>query len=529
MVHNIFTGNTDAHARDTDIPDGRLTANRRRRRWRKTDRARAWDRARLSRPSAFADPPQRLSAIADVVPVQRSVMRRRAVHVPYPSVDDGFRAAKHRRTRCLHVVVLDPRISRRRYRGQTWTTGRSRGTNHESRFPGIGAVGVSFPRSGASNRVAHPSPTAPSLPGDRRRGRSVDNPARRCELIRREPTATVGVEAERVVHGLSTVAVPQSQERRWVGGGQRARRATRFRISWDGRAPWSRYPPGTSAGSISPICRQPMSSSHVPASATSRTRPGSAYRPAGGDLPRQPSNHKPRTRPVQHHRRNPFPSLTVVLAHVQQHVRQRPANLRRRPLHHVVEALLQHRAASSERPVHAPREARADALHAVRQPDLAGRLHDQVHVVVVADAQGDEDRTIPGNAFAGAVRHPGAVLAGPTRAGARTAAAGRSEFEGGLFGISAAGLLHWGHRRGTAEVHRIGRCTVYVNSISCERGRCRERAGASDATADGWQRTGTERRSDQVNRAMFRLGRVSVEAVTRVPGVSPGLGFDRHG
>ena len=42
---------------------------------------------------------------------------------------------------------------------------------------------------------------------------------------------------------------------------------------------------------------------------------------------------------------------------------------------------------------------------------------------------------------------------------------GRSEFEGGLFGITAAGLLHWGHRWSTAEVHGIGQCTVYVSSI----------------------------------------------------------------
>ena len=34
---------------------------------------------------------------------------------------------------------------------------------------------------------------------------------------------------------------------------------------------------------------------------------------------------QPRTRPVQHHGRNPLASLPVVLAHVQQHVRQRPA------------------------------------------------------------------------------------------------------------------------------------------------------------------------------------------------------------
>ena len=44
------------------------------------------------------------------------------------------------------------------------------------------------------------------------------------------------------------------------------------------------------------------------------------------------------TRAVQHHRRNPPAALTVVLARVQEDVRQRPANLRRRALQHVVEA-----------------------------------------------------------------------------------------------------------------------------------------------------------------------------------------------
>ena len=42
-------------------------------------------------------------------------------------------------------------------------------------------------------------------------------------------------------------------------------------------------------------------------------------------------------------------------------------------------------------------------------------------------------------------------LRGPTGAGPRAAAAGRSEFEGGLPGISAAWLLHWGHRRGNCR------------------------------------------------------------------------------
>ena len=63
-------------------------------------------------------------------------------------------------------------------------------------------------------------------------------------------------------------------------------------------------------------------------------------------------------------------------------------------------------------------------------------------------------------------RHPGAVLARATRAGPPAAAAGGSEFEGCLPGISAV-PLHCGHRRATAQADKIGRCTVYVSSIPC--------------------------------------------------------------
>ena len=121
------------------------------------------------------------------------------------------------------------------------------------------------------------------------------------------------------------------------------------------------YPPGTSAGSIRPARRQPTRSSYVPASATSRPRTGSAYRPGGGDRPSQPSNPQPRTRPVQDDRRNPPPTLLVVLADVQQNVRQRPAHLGRRPLH-VVVALLQPFSTAPRRPntrFAAPRNDRA--------------------------------------------------------------------------------------------------------------------------------------------------------------------------
>ena len=45
----------------------------------------------------------------------------------------------------------------------------------------------SFSRSGASSGVAHPSPTTPSLLGDRRRGRSMDNPAKRVATPATEP------------------------------------------------------------------------------------------------------------------------------------------------------------------------------------------------------------------------------------------------------------------------------------------------------------------------------------------------------
>ena len=207
---------------------------------------------------------------------------------------------------------------------------------------------------------------------------------------------------------------PKSQERRWVGGGQRARRTTSLSeitsLHFPGMAPWwflSRNrrlvggcPPFAhrsfvTSGTVAVDEAWTTPPSAVPRPRRDRSRAVSIRRhlrrvdqpdtpPADVQQPRPRCRHlagttgiriptrrrrpssptvepKPRTRPVQHHRRNPLASLTVVLAHVQQHVRQRPAHFRRRPLHHVVEALLQHRAASSEHPVHAPREAGADA------------------------------------------------------------------------------------------------------------------------------------------------------------------------
>ena len=207
---------------------------------------------------------------------------------------------------------------------------------------------------------------------------------------------------------------PKSQERRWVGGGQRARRTTSLSeitslhfLGWHrggsfpaigassgvahpsptapsllrGPSPWTkrgqpRQAPCPARDGTGPVPY--LSARHLRRVDQPDTPPADVQQPrprcrhlagtTGIRIPtrrRRPSSPtvepKPRTRPVQHHRRNPLASLTVVLAHVQQHVRQRPAHFRRRPLHHVVEALLQHRAASSEHPVHAPREAGADA------------------------------------------------------------------------------------------------------------------------------------------------------------------------
>ena len=108
------------------------------------------------------------------------------------------------------------------------------------------------------------------------------------------------------------------------------------------RDPARRCGPGTSAGSIRPMRRQPLTSSHVLAGATSHSRPRSAKRPAWRRTTLPAVEPQPRTRPVQHHGRLSPPPLPEVLAHIQQHVRQRPPHLRRRPLHHVVEAVRQH-------------------------------------------------------------------------------------------------------------------------------------------------------------------------------------------
>ena len=86
-------------------------------------------------------------------------------------------------------------------------------------------------------------------------------------------------------------------------------------------------PPGTSAGSTSPIRRQPFDSSHVRGAATSGGRSASAY-PARRRAALLPAvEPQTRTRAVQHHRRHPPATLAVVLARVQEDVRQRPADL----------------------------------------------------------------------------------------------------------------------------------------------------------------------------------------------------------
>ena len=258
------------------------------------------------------------------------------------------------------------------------------------------------------------------------------------------------------------------------------------------RGPAIRPAPPPDRPPFSPICRQPMSSKPRPRCRhLARDGTGIRIAPPAATFRAGPSNHSPAQPMSSSHRRNPLPRC-LALAHDRQRVR--PA---RRPPSPSVEpkwwnSLLQHRTGGTSgsrtalrgrvlrrsastvrqrrRPPSGVRSSRGgvvllqhrepgvrtsgsrtarsgvpDALHAF-EARPCGRLQLQVHVV--ADAQRDQDRTIPGNAFAAAVRHPGAVLAGPTRTGPRAAAAGRSEFEGGLFGISAAGLLHWGSPEG---------------------------------------------------------------------------------
>ena len=193
------------------------------------------------------------------------------------------------------------------------------------------------------------------------------------------------------------------------------------------------------------------------------------------------------TRPVQHHRRLPTPTLPVVLARVQQHVRQRVANLRRRPLHHVVEARRQHPPRAPVHPVHAPREPLPPGSSS-RWPDRA-----------CPPPRRGSARGCPGWSSAPpgtpAARRPRAATPGtparsrrgatparrraragspaadslgrcppapvrnarlpdppPARAGTGAAAAGRPERERGLPGILATLPLHCGcHRLGTAN------------------------------------------------------------------------------
>ena len=160
-------------------------------------------------------------------------------------------------------------------------------------------------------------------------------------------------------------------------------------------------------------------------------------------------------------------ALPVVLARVQEHVRQRPPHLRRRALQHVVEAVGQNTPPAAEHPVHAARETRRQALHAVRQTLRSRRLDQEVRMVVlnrvvhhpepgtlrpiaqrlpegahearpaqrrhvVEDAQRDQHRAARRDGAAAAVRDPRAADARPTGSGPCAAAAGRPELDAGL-------------------------------------------------------------------------------------------------
>ena len=249
---------------------------------------------------------------------------------------------------------------------------------------------------------------------------------------------------------------------------------------------------------------------------TVRVRVAAPRRPA----PLPAVEPQTRTRAVQHHRRHPPATLAVVLAGVQQYVRQRPPHFGRRPLQNVMEAVGQYFALAPEDPVHAARETRRQAFHAVRQAFDARRLHEEVRMVVldrvvdhpepgtrralaqrvpegaheapaaqrrhvVEDAQRDEHRAASRDGAAAAVRDPRAADARPSRARPCAAAAGRPELEAGLARPAApSGLTRSPLALGSGttfplhEASPLWSCiqrrdysknTVYVNSITAER------------------------------------------------------------
>ena len=85
---------------------------------------------------------------------------------------------------------------------------------------------------------------------------------------------------------------------------------------------------------------------------------------------------------------------------------------------------------------------------AQRLPERPHEASPAQHRHVVEHAQGDQHRAAPGDGLPGPVRHAGFPDPPPARAGARAAATGRPELEGGLPRILATFPLHCGgHRR----------------------------------------------------------------------------------
>ena len=153
----------------------------------------------------------------------------------------------------------------------------ARAMSHESRFTGIGAVGVSFPPVWRLGRVCPPFDHrafvtwGPSPWTKRGQPRQAPCPAR-------DGTGPVPYLSARHLRRVDQPDLPPADV-------QKPR----------------------------PRCRHLAHTTGIRIPTRRRRPPTPTVEP------------QPRTRPVQHHRRNPLASLPVVLAHVQQHVRQRPA------------------------------------------------------------------------------------------------------------------------------------------------------------------------------------------------------------
>ncbi len=212
----------------------------------------------------------------------------------------------------------------------------------------------------------------------------------------------------------------------------------------------SREPPGTSAGSIRPMRRQPLDSSQLRGMATSHSRPASAYRPGGGARPFHPSNHSPELAPSSTtggtRRRRREALHTVRQAHLALRLHQELRVV-------VLDRVVHH---PEPWPLRTLTQRLAERSH---EPPAAQRRH------IVQHAHGDQHRAMPRHPTPVAVRNPRMTRTRPTRTGARATTATGAKLDTGLARLPATFRCHErGFPGGLRSGESLSRITVRVNS-----------------------------------------------------------------